>query len=103
MSIKLSIFSQRKLVKNKYKFVHTTFVTRDKGPAKGTIWFDKSEPKKPPRIVDQTIFEVNRVCPAYVWFEGGEHETLEHFLDMCDIGAYILIGVTPQPWSHTEI
>ncbi len=100
MRIKLSVYSQRKLVKNKYKFLHTTFVTRDGGPTKGTIWFDKSNPKTPPRYVSE-VMKVGKI--KVVLYTNGVHEPLEHFLDMCDIGAYILIGVTPQPWSHTEI
>lgn len=103
MITKLSRWAQQTLVKKKYKFVHTSFLTRSHGPVKGTIWFDKGQPKKPPRTVDETIHEVKSVCPSYVWFVGGEHETLEHFLDMCDIGAYILIGVTPEVIAHTEI
>lgn len=101
--IKLSRYSQKKLKDKKYKFVHTTFVTRDKGPAVGTIWFDKAEPRKPPRTVEQVIYEVKHRKPTFIFFEGGEHETLDHFLLMCDIGQYILIGVTPLTHSHVEI
>lgn len=101
--IKLSRWSQRRLKAHKYKFVHTTFVTREGGPAKGTIWFDKAEPRKPPRTVESVLHEVKRRKGSFIFFEGGEHETLDHFLLMCDIGQYILIGVTPHTISHTEI
>lgn len=100
--ITLSRSSQRKLVKNRYKFLHTTFLTQD-GPAEGTIWFDTAEPRKQPRCVEAVIHEVKRRGASFVWFEGGEHETLDHFMLMIEIGQYVLIGVTPLTMSHTEI
>jgi len=102
MSMKLSRSSQKKLKKNRYKFVHTTFITKD-GPAQGTIWFDSATPSKPPRSVECVIHEVKHIELSFVWFEGGEHEMLDHFMLMVEIGQYILIGVTPLTHSHTEI
>ena len=100
--IKLSRSSQQKLGKNKYKFVQTTFITRDGGPAKATIWFNKAEPKAEPRIVS---FVQREKKPHLTWvsYRDGGHETLDHFLTMCDIGQYVLIGVIPLAISHTEI
>lgn len=104
MNIKLSRYAQQKLKAKKYKFVHTSFVTRDEGPAVGTIWFNKTDPREPPRIVKSVQRVKNRAKTLFVFFEVGVVPVpLERFLDMCDIGAYILIGVTPHVMSHTEI
>lgn len=95
----LSRHAQRSLKTKKYKLVRTSFLTRDNGPTKGTIWWDAACPTKPPRYV-ASILTTGRI--KSVVFTNLEHETLDHFLLMCDIGQYVLIGVLPETISHTE-
>ncbi len=101
-SIKLSRFSQKKLKDKEYVPVVTSFVTKD-GPAVGTIWWDFVEPRKPPLIVKSVQRVNNRSKTLFVFFEEGTPIQLADFLQHVEIGFFILIGVTPQPWSHTEI
>lgn len=101
-SLKLSRFAQKKLKDKEYVPCLTSFITGD-GPTVGTIWWDHSEPRTQPRIVKSVQRVNNRKKELFVFFEDGTPIRLTDFMQHVEIGFFILIGVTPQPWSHTEI
>lgn len=100
MSIELSRFAQQKLAKKKYVPVVTSFITQD-GPAVGTIWFNDFARKNPPLIVKEIRNRNGE--PSCIVFDDGSKRAFRYFMHGVEAGEFILIGVTPEPWSHTEI
>lgn len=99
MTIKLSVWARKKLKAKKYVSCLTSFYTNE-GPAAGTIWWDESQPMMQPRTVSRIYNQrkVNRVE-----FTDLTSILLSDFKKHVELGFFVMIGVTPEPWSHTEI
>lgn len=104
MSIKLAVRTQRRIKGKKYRPLFSTFLTAE-GPAKGTIWFDRENPKANPFTIGEVGWSMGQ--RQTVWFTRGDNdgeiaELLEDFLQRAEEGRYVLIGVTP-PHVHSHV
>lgn len=99
--IKLALNTQRRILKKKFRPLHTTFLTVE-GPAVGTIWFDKDMPRREPVTVTNISNDI-KGRPTVYYDDDGSWDTVEAFLKCAKEGRYILIGVKPpHPHSHVE-